>query len=137
MVVEPMKSQSAKCKIETQETGWYNLAQIQSPKNQQLWCPKSRRDRICLSFAFFCCCSIWALNELDDACIYWGFPGGSDSKESACIAGDPGSITRSGRYPGEGNGYPLQYFCLENSIDRGAWQTTVHGLAKSQTWLSN
>ena len=53
----------------------------------------------------------------------------SDSKESACNAGDPGSIPVSGRCPGEGNGNPLQYSCLENSMDRGAWQATVHGVA--------
>ena len=56
-----------------------------------------------------------------------GFPGDSDSKESACNAGDPSLIPGSVRSPGEGNGYPLQYFCLENSTDRGAWQTSVHG----------
>ena len=54
-----------------------------------------------------------------------GFPGGSDSKESACNAGDPGSIPGSERPPGEGNGLPLQYSHLENSVDRGAWQATV------------
>ena len=51
-----------------------------------------------------------------------GLPGGSDGKESACNAGDPGSIPGSGRSPGEENGYPLQYSCLENAMDRGAWQ---------------
>ena len=51
---------------------------------------------------------------------------GSDGKESACNAGDPGSIPGSGRSPGVGNGYPLQYSCLENSKDRGAWWTTVN-----------
>ena len=50
-----------------------------------------------------------------------GFPSSSDGKESACNAGDPGSIPGSGRAPGEGNGYPLQYSCLENPMDRGAW----------------
>ena len=50
-----------------------------------------------------------------------GFPGGSDGKESACNVGYPGSIPGSERSPGEENGYPLQYSCLENSIDRGAW----------------
>ena len=50
-----------------------------------------------------------------------GFPGGSDGKASACNVGDPGSIPGSGRSPGEGNGNPLQYSCLENSMDRGAW----------------
>ena len=59
-----------------------------------------------------------------------GFPGGSDGKESACNSGDPGSILGSGRSPGEGNGYSLQYSCLENPMDRGAWQATVHGVTK-------
>ena len=59
------------------------------------------------------------------------FPGGSDSKESACNAGDLGSIPVSRRSPGEGNGYPLQYSCLENSMDRGAWRAIVHVVAKS------
>ena len=64
--------------------------------------------------------------------IKWvvGFPGGSDGKESACNAGDPGSILGLGRLPGEGNGYPLLYSCLENSIDRGAWWVTVHGVTE-------
>ena len=61
------------------------------------------------------------------------FPGGSDSKESACSAGDLGSIPVSRRSPGEGNGYPLQYSCLENSMDRGAWRAIVYVVAKSWT----
>ena len=64
-------------------------------------------------------------------------PGGSDSKQSACNAGDPGSIPGSGRSPGEGNGNPLQYSCLENPMDIGAWWATVHGVTKSQTRLSD
>ena len=59
-----------------------------------------------------------------------GFLYSSVGKESACNAGDPGSIPRSGRFPGEGNGNPLQYACLENPMDRGAWQATVHGVAR-------
>ena len=55
-----------------------------------------------------------------------GFPGGSEVKVSACNAGDPGSIPGSGRSPGEGNGNPLQYSCLENPMNRGAWWVTVH-----------
>ena len=62
-----------------------------------------------------------------------GFPGGSDYKESACNAGDPGAISRWGRSPGEDNGGPLQYYFLENSRDRGAWQATVHRVTKSWT----
>ena len=60
-----------------------------------------------------------------------GFPGGSDSKESAFNARDLGSIPGSGRSPGGGNVNPLQYSCLENSMDRGAWQARVHGIAKT------
>ena len=59
-----------------------------------------------------------------------GFPGDSDSKESACNGEDPGSIPGSGRSPGEGKGNPFQDSCLENSMDGGAWQATVHGVAK-------
>ena len=66
-----------------------------------------------------------------------GFPSGSDDKESACNAGDPGWIPRSGRSPGEGNGNPLQYCGLENPMDRGAWWATVRGVAKNRTQLSN
>ena len=62
-----------------------------------------------------------------------GFPGGSDGKESTHNVGDLGLIPESGRSPGEGNGYPFQYTCLENSMDRGAWWATAHGVAKSWT----
>ena len=62
-----------------------------------------------------------------------GFPGGSDDKESTCNAGDWGLIPGSGRSPGEGNGNPLQYSCLGNPMDRGAWRVTVHGVTKSRT----
>ena len=64
-----------------------------------------------------------------------GFPGDSDSNEPACNAGDLGSIPGSGRSPGEGNGYPLQYSCLENSMDRRACRDTVHGITKGRTQL--
>ena len=68
---------------------------------------------------------------------YTTHSGGSDSKVSACNAGDLGSIPGSGRSPGKENGYPIQYSCLENSMDRGAWQVTVCGVAKSWTQLSD
>ena len=66
-----------------------------------------------------------------------GFPGGSDGKEPAWNAEDPDSTPGLERSSGEGNGYAFQYSCLENSMDRGAWQSTVHGVANSQTQLSN
>ena len=67
-----------------------------------------------------------------DTCLH-----GSEGKASACNAGDLGSIPVSGRSPGEGNGNLLQYFCLENPTDGGAWRATVHGVAKSRTRLSD
>ena len=67
----------------------------------------------------------------------WGFPGGSEVKASAHNAGDLGSIPGSGRSAGEGNGNPLQYSCLENPTDRGAWWATVHGVEKSRIQLSD
>ena len=73
--------------------------------------------------------------------IHWidlsGFPSGSEGKASACNAGDLGSIPGSGISPGRGNGNPLQYSCLENSMDREAWQALVHWVAKSRTRLSD
>ena len=69
--------------------------------------------------------------------MYSSFPGGSDGKESACSVGDPGLIPGSRRSPGKENGNPLQYFCLENPMNRGAWQATVHGVAKSWTQPSD
>ena len=71
--------------------------------------------------------------RLSDFHFHMGFPGGSDSKESSCNAGDLGLIPGWGRCPGEGNGHPLQYSGLENSMDRGACQATVNGVAKTRT----
>ena len=65
-----------------------------------------------------------------------GFPGDSAGKES-CYAGDLGLIPGLGRFPGEGNGKPFQYSCLENPMDRGAWWAAVHGVAKSQARLND
>ena len=65
------------------------------------------------------------------------FPGGSDCKASVYNAGDPGSIPGLGKCPREGDGNPLQDYCLENPMNRGAWQATVHGVAKSRTRLTD
>ena len=69
--------------------------------------------------------------------LFTGFPGGSEDKASSCKAGDAGSIPGSGRYPGEGNDNPLQYSCLENSVDRGDWWATAHRVTKSRTQQSD
>ena len=71
------------------------------------------------------------------AYVFMGFPGGSDGKEGACNAGDLGSVPGLGRSSGEGNGYSLQFSCLESPMDRRAWLSIVHEVAQSWTWLSN
>ena len=76
-------------------------------------------------------------HKMSDMTEQLGLPWWLRCKESACNAGHPGSIPGSGRSPGEGNGNPLQYCCLENPMDGGAWCATVHGVAKSRTRLSN
>ena len=93
-----------------------------------------------LSWAVPCCTECTELIKLIFLCMDWhsnvvskkkeGFLGGSNDKESSCNAGDLGLIPGSGRSPGEGKGYPLQYSCLENSMDRGVWWATVHGIAR-------
>ena len=72
-----------------------------------------------------------------DRTALWGLSGGSESKESACNAGDPGSVPGLGRSTKEGNGNQFQYSCLENSKGKGAWWATGHGVAKSRTQLSD
>ena len=69
--------------------------------------------------------------------IFLGFPCDSAGKESACNAEDLGLIPGLEGSPGERNGSPLQYLCLENLMDRGAWRATIHGVTKSQTWLND
>ena len=85
-----------------------------------------------------CCCFLGIVSFstrasaffFNTGCCKLGFPGGLDSKESASNVGDPSLIPGSERSPGEGNGNPLQYSCLENPMDRGAWQATVHGVSR-------
>ena len=74
---------------------------------------------------------------MNQSTLFGGSPGGSDGEESAFNVGDPGSSPGLGRSPGEGNGNPLQYSCLENPMDREAWETPVHGVADSRTRLSD
>ena len=69
--------------------------------------------------------------------LFIGFSDSLVAKEFTCNAGDPDSIPGLGKSPGERNGYPLQYSCLKNSMDRGTWWATVHGVAKSKTRLNN
>ena len=77
--------------------------------------------------------SNWGVAVGEGSMPILGFSGDSDAKESACKVGDPGSVPGSGRSSGEGNGYPLQYSCMENPMDRGAWWAIVHGVAESDT----
>ena len=79
----------------------------------------------------------WCFVYTPPETLLLGFPGGSDSKESACNVGDLGSVSGLGRSPEGGRGKPLQYSCLENPMDRGAWRAIVHGVTKSWTRLSN
>ena len=93
----------------------------------------------CIAGRFF---TKWAVREENQSKervqeIGGGFPDGSDGKESAHNIGDPGSIPRSGRSLGEGNGYPIQYSCLKNSMDRGAPRAIVYGVTQSHIQLSD
>ena len=96
-----------------------------------------REKKICVSIRIFHYPFGTMLSLINFHVSYTRPFGGSDSKESACNAGDLGSIPGSETFPGERNDDPLQYPRLENSMDRGAWQNTVHGAAKSQTRLSD
>jgi len=92
----------------------------------------------CLLILTFLCFSPSACTQLPPSLLtYLGFPRASDCKEFACNARDLGLIFGLGKSPGERNGYSLHYSCLENSMDRGTWQATVHEVAKSQTRLSD
>ena len=94
-------------------------------------CSISEFDYWIICPVFYCFYSFFIYHSL---CHSWWLPCGLDTKESACNAG---LIPGLGRSPGEGNGNPLQYSCLENPMDRGAWRDTVHGVTKSLTQLSN
>ena len=143
---------------------WWNLTLVNSskqpvnPNRNQLWMFIGRADAEAEAPNFGHL--IWRANSLEKTLmlgkiegkrrrgwqrVRWldgitnlmGFPGGSDGKESACNGGELSSIPGLGRSLGEGNGNAFQYFCLENSVDRGFWWATVHGVSKSQTWLND
>ena len=91
---------------------------------------------VCFGICLMCTIrASWACDLVSNTIV--DSPGASDGKVSVYHAGDPDSIPGSRRSPGEGNGNPLQYYCLENPMDRGAWQATVHRVAKSRTQLSD
>ena len=92
------------------------------------WATELNWSEIQKGFIFSFCIQMYSLKH---------FPGGSDSKESTCNVGGLCLIPGLGRSPGGGHGNPLQYSCLENPMDRGAWRATSHEVAKSWTWLSN
>ena len=96
------------------------------------WTVSFTTSRICLL-----CFQLYPLLLRARLGACWGFPVSLDGKESAYSVGELGSTPESGRSPGEGNGIPLQYSCQENPMDAGAWWAVVHGVAKSQTRLSN
>ena len=131
-------------KGETWAGNWKYLSRIYSWHGQVFW----RQSEWCLLVSLpaainthtnspwlFLLLQIWISGNL--LILLKNFPGGSDSKESACNVGDPDSIPWLGRSRGEANGSPFQYPCLESSRDRGAWRGTVHGVTKSRTRLSD
>ena len=102
-------------------------------KQQELHTKETRTERDTWTPVFIAALFIIARTWKQPRCPSTDFPGGSDGKASAYNAGDPSSIPGSGRSPGEGNGNPLQYSCLENPMDGGAWRATVHGVTESDT----
>ena len=133
--------------------GWYNQDEESKKKSWGNWIEEGDNiiwDPLDLNWLWPIHMEIWVWSIAERSWWIWGitdymwelkprmgFPGGSVSKKKKSIwqAGDVGSIPGSGRSPGEENGNPLQYSCLENFIDRGAWKATVHGVANCWTWL--
>ena len=111
------------------------------PMNIHSWLPLGLTDLISLESKglsrVFSSTTIQKHHQFFSSQSSLGFHGGSSNKVIACNAGDPGSIPGSGGSPGEGNGYPLQYSCLENSVDKDTWRVTVHVVIKSHDWVTN
>ena len=112
---------------------WYPVSPLHITQMREKW----KQWQILFSWASKSLWTLTAATKLKHTCSLESFPCGSDDKASACNAGDLGSMPGLGRSPGEGNGNLLQYSCLENPMDRGALQATVHRVAKSQTRLSD
>ena len=131
----PKKLKKRKYQTQVEEMGtWrglYSYFFILFPLNQKLSSLQICRKEGCDGDSFSYLRELGPQHE-----PMWGFPSGSDGKESACNARDLGLIPGWGRSPEEGNGNPLQYSCLENPMDRGAWWAAVHGVTKSWTRLS-
>ena len=124
--------------MNTQQDGGWSTSQEKRPQNEanlssalilNFLVSRTLRN----VFMLFKPRSLWYFVRADLASLPWWFSG----KESACSAGNTPLIPGPGRAPGDSSGNPLQYSCLENPTDRGAWRTTVHGVAKSGTWLSD
>ena len=113
------------------------FSQFKYPPNTELW-EAPFRSSMAVSHSQFLEL-LWIDDEFESLHPLYklGFPGGSDSEEYACSAGVLGSLPGLRRFPGEGNGNPCQYSCLENSMDRGTWQATVQWIAKSWTQPRN
>ena len=122
-----------RCRLERGRRGWRSRGRVGwGGGGGNEGCSREWGHRRCWGMQRHLLISVWK-----EVGTQRGFPGGSGGKESACNAEDPTSIPESGRSPGEGNGNPLQYSCLENSTDRGTWWASVHSVTKSRTWLKD
>ena len=110
------------------------MEMLSSPSFFQSHFPEATTCKL-LCFVFWVFFTLIFNSILEHCILKWGFPGGSVIKNLYANVRDGGSIPGSGSSPGEGNGTPLQYSCLENPMDRGTWWAAVHGVAQSQTRL--
>ena len=128
-------SLSKLCEMVKDREAWYaavyGITKSQHDRTNEQQRTKSQDDNKKINFV--CFATFPTFPKYNQTINGKDYPGGSDGKASASNAGDPGSISALGRPPGEENGNPLQYSCLKNSMDKGAWQATVHSVPKSWT----